>query len=67
MGPTTIARSALLLDLPNTMNLEKVLNRHQEPITERIIQVASKEMEEAMEMEIKVTLVTLKGEKYCNR
>ena len=67
VGPTPIDRSALLLDLPNTMSLEKLLNWHQEPIAERIIQVVSKEMEAAMEIEIKVTLLSLKGEEYYNR
>ena len=42
------------------------MNRCQEVMAERIIAIAKKEMKAAMEMEIKVTLVTLKDEEYHN-
>ena len=53
-----------LLDLPASRNFQRNISRHQAFIGGKITDIAQKEIDLALEMEIKETLVNEKGEDY---
>ena len=63
-GQRDASMSLSLLDLPSSRNFKRNISRHQSFIGEKIQAVSEKEMDLAMEMEIKETIMNEKGEKY---
>ena len=53
-----------LLDLPASKHFQRNISRHQAFIGENIRNIAQKEIDLALEMEIKETIVNEKGEEY---
>ena len=55
---------AVLLYLPNGRNFTRVLSRHQEFVGETMRSVSGKEMDLALAMELKSTVVHEESEEY---
>ena len=64
IGPLEMTDVANVLDLPNSMNLDRTIRRHQPEIGNAIIKISEREMRIAMSEEIRQSIVSEKGEEY---
>jgi hypothetical protein len=65
VGPSSVANTALMLDLPHAQHLSKLVTRHQAKIGEKIYEFTTEEMRKAMDLEIKMTLKSTETPEYC--
>ena len=63
-GAGNLDAMAVLLDLPNGRNLSRSFSRHQEIVGESIRSITQKEMDLALAMELKATIIHEESEEY---
>ena len=63
-GAGNLDAMAVLLDLPNGRNFTRSFSRHQEFVGETIRSVSAKEMDLALAMELKATVIHEESEEY---
>ena len=61
VGPSMIGRTGNLLDLPNSINFHNYVYRRQSLISKQIIEVTTREIEHAFNLEVKETVIHEKG------
>ena len=66
VGPSSIARCASMLDLPNAKSMLNHCNRRQGVIGDKLRSITLVAMDAAIEVEVKQTLIHEHDEKYYN-
>ena len=57
----------ILIDLPNARNLSRNFSRHQELVGEKIRAIVMEEMDLALQMELKATIISEENEEYYEK
>ena len=65
-GPREASLRYSLLDLPSSRNLRRTISRHQSLVGSKIQEVCQNEMQLALELEVKETMIHEHGDEYYN-
>ena len=65
-GLRDVSRRLSTFNLPNSRNFQRNISRHQGVVGDKIQAVAQQEMDLAMTMEIKATILHEEGEEFYN-